>query len=66
LGGFGNASILGGIGGTLSTDQNLQANVKYEDQCIRELAFDIGVDPRALKTKIQSLYAQTSNDNTNA
>jgi hypothetical protein len=51
--GAGNTSIIGGIGGTLSTDQNSNSGaMRYEDYCIRELAFDLGVDPRALKAKI--------------
>jgi hypothetical protein len=37
-------------------------NVRYEDYCIRELAFDLGVDPRALKSKIQSVFSSAAND----
>jgi hypothetical protein len=55
--GGGNNSIIGGIVGTVSTEQNSVNGVKYEDYCIRELAFDLGVDPRALKTKIQQAFA---------
>jgi hypothetical protein len=50
-GGVSNNSIIGGIG-TLSTEQNSTSSVRYEDFCIRELAYDLGVDPRALKAKI--------------
>ena len=57
-GGVGNNSIMGGIG-TLSTDQNSNNSVRYEDYCIRELAFDLGVDPRALKGKIQTIFSGT-------
>jgi len=51
-GGVSNNSIIGGIVGTLSTEQNSTSSVRYEDFCIRELAYDLGVDPRALKAKI--------------
>lgn len=52
-----NTSFLGGIGGTLSTN-NIDlstGNVKYEDTLIKELAFDLGVDPHALKMKLHSV-----------
>ena len=39
--------------------------MRYEDYCIRELAFDLGVDPRALKAKIQTIFSGTS-ENMNA
>jgi hypothetical protein len=61
-GGVGNTSIIGGIGGTLSTEQNSTNNIKYEDYCIKELAFDLGVDPRALKAKISTLFSSTGQD----
>lgn len=54
-GGVGNNSIIGGLG-TLSTDQNSTSGIKFEDYCIRELAYDLGVDPRALKQKILNLF----------
>ncbi|CDW74770.1 protein kinase domain containing protein [Stylonychia lemnae] len=62
-GGVSNNSIIGGIVGTLSTEQNSTSSVRYEDFCIRELAYDLGVDPRALKAKIQTIFNQTSSDN---
>ena len=61
-GGLGNHSIIGGIVGTVSTEQNSVNGVKYEDYCIRELAFDLGVDPRALKSKIQQAFASGLNN----
>jgi len=56
-GGNNNSSILGGVGGTMSSG-NLEFNpiAKYDDYCIRELAFDLGVDPRTLKNKLQSIF----------
>ena len=33
----------------MSTDA---ASVVYEEQCVKELAYDLGVDPRALKSKL--------------
>ena len=60
-GGVSNNSIIGGIVGTLSTDQNSVNGVRYEDYCIRELAFDLGVDPRALKSKIQQVFSNGIN-----
>lgn len=59
------------IGGTLSTgginsDQTSLGNsLKYDDGCIRELAYDLGVDPRSLKAKLQTLFTQ-HNAETNA
>jgi hypothetical protein len=43
---------LGGIGGTISTNNIDLSTVKYEDTLIKELAFDLGVDPNTLKTKL--------------
>lgn len=53
----GNTSMLGGAAGTLSTDA---ASVMYEEHCVKELAYDLGVDPRALKSKLQSLFGKTT------
>ncbi len=52
-----NTSFLGGIGGTISTNNidYSQANslmTRYDDQLIRELAFDLGVDRHSLKGKL--------------
>jgi pantothenate kinase-related protein Tda10 len=46
------------LAGTLSnqTNQESIAEMKFDDYCIRELAFDLGVDPRALKQKLQSIF----------
>ncbi len=55
-GGVGNNSIIGGVGGTLSTDHNSTNSVRYDEYCIRELAFDLGVDPRTLKAKISTIF----------
>lgn len=50
-----NSLLFGGLGGTLSSG-NLEYNstgaTRFDDYCIRELAFDLGVDPRALKNKL--------------
>ena len=32
-------------------------NLRYDDHCIRELAFDLGVDARGLKQKLASLFS---------
>jgi hypothetical protein len=48
----GAASDLLSNGGSSSTN-----NSRYEDHCIRELAFDLGVDPRALKGKLSTIFA---------
>jgi hypothetical protein len=37
--------------------QNGQSLARYDDYCIRELAFDIGVDPNALKNKMKSILS---------
>ena len=52
-----NTSFLGGIGGTLSTNNMdiSSANVKYDDTLVKELAFDLGVDPNALKIKLHTI-----------
>ena len=55
-----NTSFLGGIGGTISTnnlDYSSAANVmmRYDDSLIRELAFDLGVDRHLLKNKLQTV-----------
>jgi hypothetical protein len=48
-----NTSFLGGIGGTLSTNNlDYSSNVRYDDYLVRELAFDLGVDPNTLKSKL--------------
>ncbi len=31
--------------------------VRYDDHNIRELAYDLGVDPRALKGKLATIFA---------
>ena len=54
-----NQSFLGGFGiGTISSG-NLEYNPtqKFEDYCIRELAFDLGVDPRILKSKLLQMFS---------
>ena len=30
--------------------------LRYDDYCVRELAFDIGVDPNALKNKLKMIW----------
>lgn len=49
--------------GTLSSEMtsNLGGGtgaMRYEDNSVRELAFDLGVDARSLKSKLQSVYSQ--------
>ncbi len=48
--------------GTLSSEMTSNNGgtgaMRYEDNCIRELAFDLGVDARSLRGKLQSLYSQ--------
>ncbi len=60
VGGSGNNnSFLGGIGSTLSTNNyENSSNLRYDDYLIRELAFDLGVDPNSLKSKLQSVIQQ--------
>jgi hypothetical protein len=31
--------------------------MRFEEHCMRELAFDLGVDTRALKQKLASLFS---------
>lgn len=39
--------------GTISSGKpEFNASMKFDDYCIRELAFDLGVDPRLLKSKL--------------
>ena len=48
----GNTSLLGAIGGTLGTNTLESApsmGVRFEEFCIRELAYDLGVNPIHLK-----------------
>ena len=64
-GGGNNQSILGGIVGTISSNGCFDSNagtMRYDDHCIRELAFDLGVDPRALKAKLSSLYSSAGTE----
>jgi hypothetical protein len=63
--GGGNNSMLGGIGGTLSSgniDYNSTSVTRFDDCCIKELAFDLGVDPRVLKSKLQSIIGSSTYD----
>lgn len=32
-------------------------SIRYDDHCIRDLAYDLGVDPRSLKGKLASIFA---------
>ena len=52
---------LGGKSGPQNMDmlgaQNGQSLARYDDYCIKELAFDIGVDPNALKNKMKSILS---------
>ena len=47
--------------GTLSSEMTSNGGtgaMRYEDNSVRELAFDLGVDARTLKSKLQSVYSQ--------
>jgi len=50
--------IVDAIGMSLPSTGFEPSLLKYEDAFIRELAFDIGVDPRALKGKLSQLLSQ--------
>ena len=60
-------SFLLNIGGTMSSHnvegmQNGQHMSRYDEYCIRELAFDLGVDPNALKAKLKGVWSSQQED----
>ncbi len=49
-----------GNGGTIGTNNSaLEAMKHYDDANIKDLAYDIGVDPTALKKKLQTMCNPT-------
>ena len=40
-------------------------SMRFEEHCIRELAFDLGVDARALKQKLASLFSSGGGGSSN-
>ena len=55
---------LGGGNGTLTTSGGSELasvssanSIRFDDNCVRDLAFDLGVDARSLKGKLSSIFA---------
>lgn len=53
------------IGTINSGKPEFNQSMKYDDYCIRELAFDLGIDLRLLKSKLQSIFNFQASDNGN-
>ena len=40
--------------------------MRFDEHCVRELAFDLGVDTRALKQKLASIFSGQATNNNNS
>jgi hypothetical protein len=51
-----NSSLIGTLTSGANADYESGLAMKFDDNCIRELAFDLGVDPRALKSQLSKIF----------